>query len=370
MPIARVVFDESHSQAWTIRPEVARAMQPSHPEDSSYALAADALHRHGFAADAHADGELPLADAAVLVVAHPSEPQWERTIPGGGSPWFGDRELDAIEEFVLRGGGLVVLAEEEQAKYGNNLADLAARFGIEIASDVVSDYERHDRAPHWVLGEPAPRRGAGGVDLLTGVDNACFYRATTLGGGDAVLRTSPSASAPHASLLAVTEHGAGRVVVAADSDLFGDDCIGDHDHEQLWVNLIHWAAGPALARPAARPRSAAAEDSHWHALRDATDELRLLQEPDGSTAHDVGEHVKRIVAALHGLAPRLPHQAEYLDAVVADLRAWRPGEPPDFTRALDAFRPDRHREDGIEHLVVFPMYLQNASRDRRFESLI
>jgi len=34
-PIARVVFDEAHSEAWTIRPEVARLIQPRHPEDSS-----------------------------------------------------------------------------------------------------------------------------------------------------------------------------------------------------------------------------------------------------------------------------------------------------------------------------------------------
>src|SRR3954452_14120539 len=100
MPIARVVFDESHSQAWTIRPEVARAMQPSHPEDSSYALAADALRRHGFAADAHAGGDLPLKDAAVLVVAHASEPQWECPIPGVHSPCFRDLTLDAMVEVV------------------------------------------------------------------------------------------------------------------------------------------------------------------------------------------------------------------------------------------------------------------------------
>ena len=42
-PIARVLFDEAHGEAWTIRPERARAIQPSHPQDSSYALAAEAL---------------------------------------------------------------------------------------------------------------------------------------------------------------------------------------------------------------------------------------------------------------------------------------------------------------------------------------
>ena len=38
--VARVLFDESHSEAWTIRRELAEQMQPAHPEDSSYAIAA------------------------------------------------------------------------------------------------------------------------------------------------------------------------------------------------------------------------------------------------------------------------------------------------------------------------------------------
>src|SRR5688572_23582974 len=201
MPIARVVFDEAHSQAWTIRPDVARAMQPSHPEDSSYARAADVLRRHGFAVDAHTDGALaPDGGTAVLVIAHPSDPLWERTIPGGGSPRLTPDEIDATDAWVRSGGGLVVLAEEEQAKYGNNLADLTARFGIEIANDLVSDYEQHDRAPHWVLGEPATRN-TNDADLLARVRGACFYRATTLTGGRPVVRASASASAPHATLL-------------------------------------------------------------------------------------------------------------------------------------------------------------------------
>jgi hypothetical protein len=72
------------------------------------------------------------------------------------------------------------------------------------------------------------------------------------------------------------------------------------------------------------------------------------------------------------LAPRFPHQREYLAAVVEDLRAWAAGGygKPEFDRSLDLFRPELHRDDGIEHLVLFPMYLQNASRDRRFEALI
>src|SRR3954471_24686588 len=110
--IARVVFDEAHSQAWTIRPDVAREMQPSHPEDSSYARAAAALRERSFAVEPHADGAIDtkaLSDTAVLVLAHPSDPKWERTVPGSGSPRLSGDELAAIDAWVRAGGGLILL---------------------------------------------------------------------------------------------------------------------------------------------------------------------------------------------------------------------------------------------------------------------
>ena len=206
---------------------------------------------------AHVDGPLDAArlhEADVLVLAHPSDPRWERTV--GGSPLLSDDELDAIEAFVHDGGGLIVLGEEEQDKYANNLNALLARFGIRIASDALSDYESNDGAPHWVLGELA-RSARDGVDLLARVRSACFYRAGRLelsNGAGVLARSSPTASVPGAALLAVTEHGAGRVVVAADSDLFGDDCIASRDHADLWCNLVLWAAGGAFRAAGDRRR--------------------------------------------------------------------------------------------------------------------
>jgi hypothetical protein len=375
-PVARVLFDESHSESWTIRPDVARAMQPSHPADSSYARAADALRERSLAVEAVSEGPLSaelLADAGVLVIAHPSEPKWERTVPGSGSPRLSPAELDAVEAFVQAGGGLVLLAEEEQDKYGNNVAELAARFGVRVNSDLVSDYERHDAgAPHWVLADLPSS------DVLARVSEACFYRATTLDapdGAEVLARGGASSSAPGAALLACVEHGRGRVVVVADSDLFGDDCLDEHGHRELWVNLVHWAAQPSLAQPLPRPESAAHGDPAWASLKTETDALRLMQEPDGSvdlSRRDPAAHVEAMCSAVERLARRFPHQREYLAAVVEDLRAWAAGgyAKPEFDRSLELFRPEVHREDGIEHLVIFPMYLQNASRDRRFEALI
>jgi hypothetical protein len=382
-PIATVLFDEAHGEAWTIRPEVARAIQPSHPEDSSYALAARALRERDLDVVAHLEGPLDagaLQRADVLVLAHPSDARWERTVPGG-SPQLSDAELDAIEQFVSGGGGLIVLGEEEQDKYANNLNALLTRFGVEIANDAVSDYEHHDGAPHWVLAELAAGSRAGGVDLLARVDSACFYRAGRLelaNGARPLARASATASTPGATLLAATEHGAGRVVVAADSDLFGDDCLRQHDHEELWLNLVHWAAGSAFRRPAPRAASPARADPAWAALRDGVDRLRLRQRADGSVDLELHERasldaeVELVAAAVGGLAHHFAHQGEHLQAAVADLRGWAAAGfgKPDFGASLDLFRPERRRVDGIEHLVLFPMVKQNGPRESVFEALI
>jgi hypothetical protein len=365
-----VLFDEAHSEAWTIRPEIAREIQPAHPEDSSYASAAEALRARDFTVTAGSIADLGAAD--VLVIAHPSDPKWERTVPGG-SPQFTADELDAIEAWVGAGGGLIVLGEEEEDKYGSNLNELVARFGITIANDAVQDYEHHRKAPSWVLAELTTDR-----NLLARVDAACFYRAGTLAlanGARPLAQTHASASTPSAPLLAVTEHGAGRVVVAADSDLFGDDCIDSLSHRELWCNLVYWAAGNAFATSAEQPRSEAAAHPAWTQLKDATETLRALQEPDGSVLAKkdaASEQVTTMVAAIEQLAPLFAHQRDYLTLAVEDLERWRSGgfETPDFGPSLDVFRPDLAREDAIEHLVVFPMYKQNGSRDKVFEALI
>jgi len=378
--LVRVVFDEAHSEAWTVRPELARQMQPAHPGDASYARAAAALAERDFVVEANADAplsEATLAGAGVLVISHPSEPSWERTT-GTGSPRLEPDEVDAVEAFVARGGGLIVLGETEQDKYGNNLNELLDRFGLHLENDTVQDYEHYRNAPSWILADLQPgTRGRAG-DVLARVNQACLYRATTISAGNGaavVARTHKTASTPGAPLIAATAHGQGRVVVLADSDLFGDDCIAELDHRTLWLNLVYWVAradGGTWPVQAARDGSGPEHDPAWIRLRDEANALGLLQAPDGSLVGDADAargHIEAMVGAIEELAPRFPHDASYLAAVVEDLRAWDFGKP-DFTRALGEFRPELMRANGIEHLVVFPMYKQNGSRDTCFEALI
>jgi len=378
--VARVVFDESHGEAWSIRPDAAAAMRPEHPAAASYAAAAAALAERDFEVSTHSGGSLAggvLDDADVLVIAHPSAPKWERTV--GGSPMLSAEEIAAVVTFVAAGGGLVVLGETEEDKYGANLNELLASFGIGIENATVFDYDDAGDVPTWVAAEPVPDAGAATVLHL--VDEVRLYRAGTLvtgGPGAALLRTGAAAQPPQAAVLAAVAHGDGRVVVAADSDLFGDDFLARHDHHQLWLNLLYWVSLAAFRADPAPPDSEAAQDPAWRRLRGETNALRLLQEPRGEVdpqrhdLADVGAHVAAMIESLHALAPRFPHQQEYLAQVPIDLRAWLDGgcAKPDFTASLALFRPEQNRRDGVEHLVVFPMYTPNGSADTRFEALI
>lgn len=370
---ARLLFDEAHSQAWTIRPEVAQRMQPAHPEDVSYVKAARLLEQRDFTVAAHTHGLLTQIDADVLVLAHPSDPRWEATT-GVGSPQLSDAEIEAIRAFVHDGGGLIVLGECDHDRYGNNLNALLETFGIQIETATVQDYEQSDGTPTWIRPLLTSNGRGSTADVLARVNEIRLYRAGTLAttnGAKVIARASTTATKPHAPLAVVTEYGAGRVVVLSDSDLFGDDTLGEYDHADLWLNLVYWVANPSFDHAEDVAPSAAKADPAWAALKGEVEALRALQNADGSIDADkqADADIEAITTAVDVLRPHFPHQAAYIDALIADLNAWDFGVP-DFTASLEAFRPDLQRRDGIEHLVVFPMYKQNGPSEKVFEALI
>jgi hypothetical protein len=374
----RVLVDEAHQQAWTTRPDLAATMQPAHPGDSSYARAAALLRERDFVVEPLTEGRLTAAALdgfSVLVLPHSSSPHYEATT-GVGSAQYDADEIAAIESFVAAGGGLVILAESEQDKYESNLGVIADTFGIHVEHTTVQDYQRHHQAPSWVQADVNTDH-----ELSSGVEAAVFYRAgcLTYESEAAVLARSGRAASPaNAALLAATTHGRGRVVVSADSDLFGDDCIDAFDHAQLWINIAYWTALPTFATQVVHTSSEAAADPNWHDLKHATEELRALQGADARldltavSLDSVTALTGRITVALNNLTSRFPHQADYLAQAAADLDSWVAAgcDKPNFGPSLALFRPELQRTDNIEHLVFFPMYTPNGSLDVRFEALI
>ena len=119
----------------------------------------------------------------------------------------------------------------------------------------------------------------------------------------------------------------------------------------------------------------------WPELKNAVEEIRVWQRADGSVDFEaegaparslVELTVDRLVASVEQLSPLVPHDAAYHRALVADLRKWSEGGfgVPDFLDSLLEFHPAAGRADGLQHLVLFPMYTQNGNPDRNFEAVV
>ncbi|MEU2370698.1 DUF6421 family protein [Streptomyces pseudogriseolus] len=123
------------------------------------------------------------------------------------------------------------------------------------------------------------------------------------------------------------------------------------------------------------------EHPAWPVLKDAVERIRPWQSKDGSidfdaegapSRADAERAVRTVIDAVGDLSPLLPHDRAYHEALGKDLARWAEGgfEVPDFLDSLLAFAPAAHREDGLQHLVVFPMYTQNGNPDRNLEAVV
>lgn len=156
--------------------------------------------------------------------------------------------------------------------------------------------------------------------------------------------------------------------------VLGVDPLGS---PEILLNAAIWAARPTPSVVADGRHAELVAHPAWTRLKRDVTELQGLQVKDGSVP-DENQHprarelVHAIVRSVDDLAPALPHDDEYLTAVGKDLTRWSDTGfgIPDFLDSLVAFHPQRQRVDGLPHLVLFPMYTQNGSTDRRVEAVL
>jgi hypothetical protein len=372
----RVLFDEYHSESWSVSRGRAEEINPGDSVNSSYQAAADLLTAQGFLIRRNVEQPLRpaiLEETDILVLPHPCDPKWERTT-SSNSPRLSDEEIADVRAFVRGGGGLLAISEYEYDKYGSNLNELLAAFGLQMESSTVIDRAGSPGYPTRIAAEALDG------SLAHGVRRARFYQAGSCkaeGAAWIAWKASSKAQPPDAGLIAMAQADEGRVILVSDSSLFGDEHLREGDHEKLWLNLFYWLAVPAFRRlPLVDVESAARKSAAWGRLRSAVNELRLLQDADGSVAGaahaQAAAQLSVVTDAFDDLSPLFPHQELYLTEVAGDLKSWAESGfgKPDFGRSLAAFNPQQNRVHNREHLVLLPLYTPNASRDTRFEALI
>lgn len=120
-----------------------------------------------------------------------------------------------------------------------------------------------------------------------------------------------------------------------------------------------------------------AQHPAWLQIKDAATALQPLQSQNGAVP-EPADHatatmlVAELIDGVRHLTDLFPHDRAYLEQLAVDFQRWSDeglGEP-DFLDSLVLFQPQQHRRDGLTHLIMFPMYTQNGSRNRLIEAVL
>ena len=129
-----------------------------------------------------------------------------------GTP-YSVAESIVIGEYVDRGGGLIILAED--ATFTNNISQVAGYFNVSVAIST-GVYDAKPDSSH---------------SISEGVSSLYFYNGGLIkksGSTDALIISEPS--------------GSGRLVVIGDSNLFDNRWLSKSDNKGFALNVFRWAA--------------------------------------------------------------------------------------------------------------------------------
>lgn len=188
-----------------------------------------------------------LAEVKVLLIANPSD----QAVGNHPPPHhFTTEDIRQIARFVRRGGGLILMGNQE----GHNLETedtnkLLRRFGLQFVS-------RYTDAKKLVLPKDTPIIGGLSWAYFTGnqIQIETGHRANprALVMNDLAQKPVGGPRDEPGCLLAVAEPGRGRVVVVTDSGWIiepalkgqgvGGVVIPDHDNWEIFRRLVRWAA--------------------------------------------------------------------------------------------------------------------------------
>jgi hypothetical protein len=197
-----------------------------------------------------------LTEARILVIANAQAPQGAPA----GTPAFSAAEARAVEAWVGRGGGLLLIAD--RAPFGAPARSLASAFGV-ILDDNTILRKGEDGRPDGVLAIDVAADGDKSHPVFVGVSRVVYVVGESLDGPGPVLRapkgtyggpTNQAADGPSAAgkpLVLAFSHGQGRVVVIGDAGIasaFGSAGgaahrgISEADNALFVRNVFRWLA--------------------------------------------------------------------------------------------------------------------------------
>ncbi len=191
----------------------------------------------------------------------------------GDNPALGPSEVVALEAFVRRGGGLVLVTDHSNCYFhAEILAPLTRALGITLPPVTATDPANRltPRSVSWVRvqarSDHPVMTGVRTFGLMTagaveGLETLAFtsdeswrdrwdpYRKEDSSGFTGDLKQGATEASEKVPVIAAGAHGAGRVVVLADQNAWGATLIGYEDNARLFTNAVAWATGRAIPAP-------------------------------------------------------------------------------------------------------------------------
>ncbi len=177
-------------------------------------------------------------------------------------PAFTPEEIDAIVDFVEKGGAMVVITDHTNCyRSAERTGPLVERFGWSLPYVTLNDRPPDVfKGNHWVFisrfaDHPVTaglrRIGLFGAGAVEGPGSVAFSSENAWGD-----RWNPDAPPSYwgnwiqdadepsgvLSAVNVAETGAGRAVIVSDQNIFGNAYLGFADNLELWKNIFRWCA--------------------------------------------------------------------------------------------------------------------------------
>lgn len=253
----RVLFDEAHNNF--------------HTAGGRYKPFADLIVSDGYLVTPNKDKfSLELLKTADLLIISNALGSPDMGSPEASSPAFTEAESDAVKEWVIAGGSLLLIADHAPMGSANQI--LGQRFGIDMSKKYTIDKENFDRASgnqgfivytrdsgrlmdHPVTKGRNKNERVNKVIAFTGqslkgpVGSFAFMRLAD--SAQDVMGQEPAVSAAGRAQGIAMKFGKGRVIVMGEAGMLTAQVIGpeaspfgmnipDIDNRQLILNMMHW----------------------------------------------------------------------------------------------------------------------------------
>ena len=202
--------------------------------NTNYSILRDSLRNEGYEVDSYND--FPITEKSlrcdVFVFACPD-----------GSK-LAKNEIDALLNFVERGGGLLVIGNAGGDRgLRTNMNEVLNRVGIEMLSDQVKDETNNEfnMPTHPVINDTKEHHILNGVAEIV-IVAGCSVRGSSAMKG--LAHTSPVAEPPNAPVIVAGEYKGGRVVAVGSYRLFSNYGAGLslRNNRTFALNVFRWLA--------------------------------------------------------------------------------------------------------------------------------